>query len=53
MSPVIYRLMMAVLAGLLPEAKRVVFPEVSHVAPLLAMDAFNAEAIAFIEHHLA
>jgi len=52
-SPAIYRMMSEVLARLLPEAKRVVFPEVSHVAPFLAMEVFNAEAIAFIERHRA
>lgn len=50
-SPTIYRLMLKVLAGILPEAKRVVFPEVSHVPPFLATDVFNAESMAFIEQH--
>ncbi len=51
-SPAIYRLIMEALARLLPNAKRVVFPDVSHVPPFLAMDAFNTAAIAFIGDHL-
>lgn len=50
-SPPIYRLILATLARLLPEAKRVMFPEVSHVPPFLAMEMFNAEAMAFIDQH--
>jgi len=51
-SPVMYRLIAEALARAMPTAKRVLFPDVSHVPPFLAMDEFNARAIAFIEDHL-
>lgn len=51
-SPMLYRLIMQALATAMPHARRLSFPDVSHVAPFLARDEFNRQAIAFIRSTL-